>query len=121
MTESPTVRIAIAGAPGDWRSTLGEGAEVVSLPEGSLSEIDAVVIAPGAHDPFALARQALMEGVAVLYAAPFSLSHWQAGALSRLSAQSGVPLRFTEPFQHRPGFAFLQRLVAGGDALLQPS
>ena len=121
MTGSGPVRIAIAGNAGCWRSALDDGADVAPLPEDSLSRLDALVIGPGAADPYALARQALMQDVAVLYAAPFALSHWQAGALSRLSAGSGRILRLAEPFQHRPGFAFLRRLVAGREALLRPA
>jgi predicted dehydrogenase len=111
---------------------LGEGAEAdrwvrVFRPfariGGSIEKLAgaaALVIAPGAGDPFGRAKEALQAGVPVLYAAPFALSPWQANVLVELSRRQSALLRFAEPFQHQPGFAFLRRLLQGDEPFWRP-
>lgn len=103
-----------------WASALRDLAEVCPLPEQLPGAIDAVVLAPGVSDPFARAKEALVADIPVLYAAPFLLSPWQAGVLNELSRRQERLLRFAEPFQYRPGFAFLRRLLGGKEPFWRP-
>ena len=103
-----------------WASALREGADVLPLPQQLSGEIDALVLASGVSDPFARAKEALLAQVSVLYAAPFTLSPWQAAALNELSQRQGRLLRFVEPFRYRPGFAFLRRLLEGREPFWRP-
>jgi hypothetical protein len=100
-----------------WACVLSKQAVFVSEPEDGL---DAVFVGPGAVDPFARAREALQGGLAVLWAAPFPLSPWQAAALRDLALRERLLLRFAEPFRHRPGFAFLRRLLSGSEPFWRP-
>lgn len=102
-----------------WRSALGELADVKS-PQASLEDCDALALGPGADDPYRRAREALLAGVPVLYAASFQLSPWQAAALNALSRKSRCLLRVAEPFQHRAGFSFVQRLLSGEEPFWRP-
>ena len=116
-------RVAVLGEGEEaerWASALGDLAQVCPLPQQLTGQIDALVITRGAGDPFARAKEALQAEVAVLYAAPFLLSPWQAGALNDLSRRQGQLLRFAELFQYQPGFAFLRRLLEGGEPLWRP-
>jgi predicted dehydrogenase len=122
MTERDRPRVALLGRGEDverWTSALEPLACVRPLPE-DLAEVDALVITRGATDPFGRAREALLAGVAVLYAAPFLLSPWQAGVLRDTALRAGRPLRFFEPFRYRPGFAFLRRALEGNEPLWRP-
>ena len=123
MNEDRLLRVALLGhgsRAGRWASALLGRAEVSPLPELPSSSIDAVILAPGAIDPFARAREALLADVPVLYAAPFLLSPWQAGILDGLSRRQKRLLRFVEPFQYRRGFAFMQRLLEGREPFWRP-
>ena len=116
-------RVALLGQ-GDraerWACAFRDLAEVCSPPERLAGSVDALVLAPGAGDPFARAKEALLADIPVLYAAPFLLSPWQASALHELSKRQQRLLRFVEPFQYRPGFAFLRRLLAGREPFWRP-
>ncbi len=103
-----------------WAVAFRRVAQLCPLPEELPGGIDAVVLAPGVGDLFARAKEALQAGVAVLYAAPFLLSPWQAASLQELSRAQGALLRFTQPFQYRRGFAFLQRLLQGEEPFWRP-
>jgi predicted dehydrogenase len=117
------LRIALAG-DGDeartWASALREQADLLPLPDELPAGFDALVLAAGTHDPFALAKQALQAGLPVLYAAPFLLNPWQAARLSLLAGRQRRLLRFVEPFQHRQGFPFLHRLLQGREPFWRP-
>lgn len=118
----PRLRVALLGegpAAKQWAAALDGSAALRRDPYGC-SDVDAVVIGPDTLDPFARAKEALLDGCHVLYAAPFVLSPWQTGALEGLSARQERLLRFVEPFQYRTGFSFLRRLVRGSEALWQP-
>lgn len=123
MNDRCRLRVALLGE-GDqaapWTSALPGLAEVCPLPEHLPGAIDALVLAPGVSDPFARAKEALLADIPVLYAAPFLLSPWQAGVLNELSRRQERLLRFVEPFQYRPGFAFLRRLLAGNEPFWRP-
>ncbi len=115
------LRFALLGEghlAGRWASELGSLG--VSVQPELSEEVDALVLAPGVRDPFALARQGLRSRLPVLYAAPIPLSAGQAAFLAGLSAREGCLLRFAELFRHRPGFAFLQRVLGGSEPLWQP-
>lgn len=88
--------------------------------QSELAEADALVLAPGARDAFKLATQALRSRLPVLYAAPVPLSAGQAVFLAGLSVRQSCLLRFPELFRHRPGFAFLKRVLGGSEPLWQP-
>ncbi|OGO51286.1 MAG: hypothetical protein A2148_00335 [Chloroflexi bacterium RBG_16_68_14] len=103
-----------------WTSALRERADLRPLPQQLAGEIDALVLAPGVSDPFTRAKEALLARVSVLYAAPFTLNPWQAATLNELSRRQERLLRFVEPFQYRPGFAFLRRLLAGREPFWRP-
>ncbi len=103
-----------------WACALRERVALRPLPEQLPGEIDALVLAPGASDAFARAKEALLARVPVLYAAPFLLSPWQAGFLDGLSRRQRCLLRFVEPFQYRRGFAFLRRVLDGKEPLWRP-
>ena len=117
------LRIALAG-DGDearaWASVLRAHADLRPLPEELPDELDAVVLAAGTHDPFSRAKEALQAGLPVLYSAPFLLNPWQAARLSLLAGRQRRLLRFVEPFQHRLGFPFLQRLLQGREPFWRP-
>jgi len=122
MTDRDPPRVAVLGRGEDaerWASALGRVACLRPVPE-DLSEIEALVVARGAADPFGRAREALLAGLAVLYAAPFLLSPWQASVLRDTALRAGRPLRFFEPFRYRPGFAFLRRALEGNEPLWRP-
>jgi len=102
-----------------WRDALRPLADVVPLPE-TLGGIEALVLAPGAHDPFARASDALLADLPVLYAAPFALSPWHTARLSELSRARRLLLRFVEPFRYRQGFPFLRRLLQGQEPFWRP-
>ena len=116
MNKKRRLRVALVG-DGEraerWAAALRRLARVAPPPQELSEAVDALVIGPDAPDPFAQAKEALQAGVPVLYAAPFLLSPWQARSLHDLSSGQGPLLRFAEPFQHRPGFAFLRRLLEG--------
>lgn len=123
MNEQPRLRVAIVGnrdQTDGWASAFQGAAQICPSQEEPMSGIDAVVLAPGVSDPFGRAKDALKGGVAVLYAAPFLLSPWQAASLHELSRTQGALLRFTEPFQYRRGFTFLQRLLEGEEPFWRP-
>ncbi len=82
--------------------------------------VAAAVVVPSAHDPFSHAREALLAGIPVLYAAPFYLSPWQASVLDELSRNKGLILRFVEPFRYHRGYSFLQRLLEGREPFWRP-
>lgn len=121
MTDHRT-RVVLLGegaAAERWVRVLRPFARVCRSME-KLPGADALVIAPGATDPFARAKEALQDGVPVLYAAPFVLSPWQTNVLVEVSRRQGALLRFAEPFQHQPGFAFLKRLLQGDEPFWRP-
>ena len=114
-------RIAFLGAsqPAErWRAAF-EQAGVSFAPEAGAAEADAdaLVVAPGAQDPFSRAKGALAAGTPVLYATPFLVSPWQAALLDALSRRRACLLRIAEPFQHQGGFRFLRRLTRGREPL----
>lgn len=122
MTER-RLRIALIGEGDEsraWAAALRVHADIVPAPEELPGALDALVLAPGAHDPFARAKEALEAGVAVLYAAPFLLNPWQAARLSVLASRKRRLLRFVEPFQYRTGFPFLRRLLEGREPFWRP-
>ncbi len=123
MSDRSRLHVALLGE-GDqaerWASALRDRADVCPLPQQLPGEIDALVLAAGVSDPFARAKEALLAQVPVLYAAPFMLSPWQAAALDELSRRQERLLRFVEPFQYRPGFAFLRRLLQGREPFWRP-
>jgi hypothetical protein len=123
MSDRCRLRVALLGE-GDqaerWASALRDLAEVCPLREHLSGEVDALVLVPGVSDPFLRAKEALLADVPVLYAAPFLLSPWQAGVLNELSQLQERLLRFVEPFQYRPGFAFLRRLLVGREPFWRP-
>ena len=123
MNEERRLRIAVLGEgeqAARWACALRARADVCSPAERRLDAVDALILGPGASDPFARAKEALSAGIPVLYAAPFLLSPWQATALHELSRRQGLLLRFAEPFQYRPGFAFLRRLLEGEEPFWRP-
>jgi len=123
MTPSDRPRIAVLGRGEDlerWATAFEPTACVRPVPEEPAGQIDGLVIVRGATDPFGRAREALLAGLAVLYAAPFLLSPWQAGVLRDTALRAGRPLRFFEPFRRRPGFAFLRRALEGNEPLWRP-
>jgi predicted dehydrogenase len=117
------LRIAVIGEGAHaraWASALRARAHVVPPPQELPGGLDALLLAPGAHDPFARAKEALEAGLPVLYAAPFLLNPWQAARLSVLAARKRTLLRFIEPFQYRTGFPFLRRLLQGREPFWKP-
>ena len=122
MSDHKRLRVALLGAGEGaerWASALSDLPELRLLPELS-DEADALVLAPGASDPFARAQQALAANMPVLYGAPFLLSPWRAAVLHDVSRREGCLLRFPELFQDRPGFAFLRRTLAGSEPFWRP-
>ena len=123
MQTSTRQRIAVL-AEGEeavqWLAAAKQFADVRSLPKELPGAIDAVVVGPGAFDPFARTKEALLAGLHVLYAAPFLLSPWQANVLANLSRRQGRLLRFIEPFRYLPGFPFLSRLLRGDEPFWEP-
>lgn len=120
MSFKPTPRLRLLGegcAAERWACAL---APLAAVSRTTSDEAGAVVLAPGTADPFARAREALQAGLAVLWAAPFLLGPWQAASLRDLSLREGLLLRFVEPFRHRPGFAFLRRLLSGREPFWRP-
>ncbi len=118
MTHQRT-RIQVLGsgpAAEKWAAALSQTAAVSLVPEEA-SEIDALVVAPGATDAFGATKRALAAGRPVLFAASFSLSPWQAALLDALSRRTGAPLRIAEPFQHHGSLHFLQRLTRGSEPI----
>ena len=123
MTTRCRPRVAVLGRGEDarrWAAALDGLARVSPVPEELPGAIDALVLARGVSDPFARAKEALLAGVPVLYAAPFLLSPWQAGVLRDLGRRHELVLRFFEPFRYRPGFAFLRRALEGSEPLWRP-
>lgn len=121
MDASPTLRIALhgAGTPSErWRAALRALPSVAPVPAEDGAE--AIVLAPGTADPFTQAKEALLAGTPVLFAAPFLLSPHQTASLEELASRQRCLLRFFEPFRHRPGFTFLSRLLAGDDPFWRP-
>ncbi len=115
----PLVAVLGAGPQADaWASAVSTHARLVRSTDNSRP--DAVVVAPGTPDPFALAREALLDSVHVLYAAPFRLTPWQAGRLNEFSGRQKAILRFVEPFRHQKGFPFVQRLLGGREPFWRP-
>jgi predicted dehydrogenase len=122
MDREQRIRIGLTGDGADtgtWAAALEQFAIVEPEPDVS-SSLDAIAVCQGTPDPFARAKQALLAGQDVLYAAPFLLSPWQAALLERAAEAQGRVLRFVELFQHQPGFAFLQRLTRGDEAFSSP-
>lgn len=120
QNESVPLRVSVLGSgrrADGWRSALADSASLAYSIDAST---DAVVIAPGSHDPFSLTREALGAGAAVLFAAPFQLSPWQARSLERLSSREKRILRFVEPFRYQRAFPFLQRLLEGREPFWRP-
>ena len=112
------LRIALLGAgqPAErWAAALARSASVSRRYDAPPSEIDALVVAPGAGEAFAVVREALAAGVPVLYAAPFLFSPWQAAVLEALSRRQDCLLRIAEPFQYQGGYRFLGRLTRGSE------
>ncbi len=123
MDRHRRLRVALFGNGDEterWAAVLQSLAEIAPrrqrLPDG----IDALVLTRGADDSFALAREALLAGVPVLYAAPFLVGPWQAATLTQLGRRQGRLLRFAEPLRHRRGFAFLHRLLEGEEPFWRP-
>jgi predicted dehydrogenase len=115
-------RVVLAGEGAEaerWTRVLRPFARVCRS-MAKLAGADALILAPGASDPFGRAKEALQAGVPVLYAVPFALSPWQTNVLVALSRRQGAVLRFAEPFQHQPGFAFLRRLLQGDEPFWRP-
>ena len=114
----PVVLLGAATCPDSYAETISCRAQL----QASLDEpgVAAAVVAPSAHDPFSHAREALLAGIPVLFAAPFHLSPWQASVLEELSRHKGLILRFVEPFQYQTGYSFLQRLLEGREPFWRP-
>lgn len=122
MTASP-VRVALLGEGCEadrWAAALAPLAIVCRQPEALSETVDAVVLAPGAPDSFARAKEALGTGIPVLYAAPYQLGPGQAALLDALSRAESRFLRVFEPFQYHTGFTFLGRLLRGREPFWQP-
>ena len=114
------LHIAVLGAGPQaerWAAELGQEAAVSLAPDAPPGGVDALIVAPGAKDPFPRVREALSAGVPVLYAAPFLFSPWQAALLEALGRRQGCLLRVAEPFQYRGGFPLLLRLTRGREPL----
>ena len=123
MTERERPRVLLLGAgeeAGRWAAALGGYADVVRNHDADWRELEGLVIARGALDPFSRAKEALLAGRPVLYAVPFLLSPWQAGILAELSRTRGAMLHFVEPLREQPALAFLRRLFEGKEPLWQP-
>ena len=121
MTKEPHPVVAVIGAGPEadaWACAVSAYARI--LPSTDESRPDAVVVAPGAPDPFAVAREALLDSVHVLYAAPFRLTPWQAGRLNEASRRQKAILRYVEPFSHQKGVPFIQRLLEGREPFWRP-
>jgi predicted dehydrogenase len=117
----PRVLVLGEGAAAQrWAALLGQVARVRLQQEVAPAEADAVVLAPGAREPYRSARAALLSGAHVLSAAPFLLSPRQASDLDELSRALGRFLRYYEPYQYGRGFAFLKRLLRGREPLWRP-
>ncbi len=120
MSEKTRLRIALLGSgcrADEWSEALSRMARVQI---GDVGSADALVIAPGTHDPFGQTREALREGVSVLFAASFQLNPWQASILEELSRHERRLLRFVEPFRSQRGYPFLQRLLEGREPFWRP-
>ena len=116
------LRVALLGEGAQaerWASAV-RGLAQLRPPAELPGAIDAVIVAPGARNPFAQTKEMLTAGLPVLYTAPFLLSPWQAAGLNELSRREKRLLRFSEPFQYRTGFAFLRRLLAGEEPFWRP-
>lgn len=122
MDDQRTLNVALLGGEqaGAWAGAVRAHARLRPLPDELPGGIDALVLAPGTHDPFARAKEALSAGAHVLFATPFLLSPWQTGILNALSRRQGRILRFCEPFQYGRGFRFLRRLLAGQEPFWRP-
>ena len=73
MSKKAQPRVALLGSgqqADEWSEALSRVARVQT---DIVSPVDALVIAPGAHDPVGPVRDALREGVPVLFAASFQL------------------------------------------------
>lgn len=123
MSDRSRTRIAVVG-DGDQAAHWLQAAQSVAHARPTSGDLpkaaETLVVAPGTADPFGRTKEALLAGLHVLHVAPFCFSPWQAGALSELSRRQRRILRFMEPFQYRPGFSFLQRLLRGREPLWRP-
>lgn len=120
MNEKTQLRVALLGSghrADEWADALSG---MASVQAGNVGSADALVIAPGTHDPFLQTREALRDGVAVLFAASFQLTPWQVSALEELSRRERRLLRFVEPFRYQRGYPFLQRLLEGREPFWRP-
>lgn len=120
MNEKTQLRVALLGSghrADEWSEALSRMEHVRA---GSVGSADALVIAPGTHDPLLQAKEALRDGVAVLFAASFQLTPWQASLLEELSRRERRLLRFVEPFRYQKGYLFLQRLLEGREPFWRP-
>ena len=120
MSEQTQLRVALFGSgqrADEWSEAFSRTARVQASTVGST---EVLVVAPGTHDPFGQTRDALREGVSVLYATSFQLTPWQAIALEELSRRERRLLRFVEPFRYQRGYSFLQRLLEGREPFWRP-
>lgn len=123
MSDDRLLRVACLGSEAGherWARVLSGRAEAVPWPEQLPADIDAVILANGAADHLPQARAAIEAGIPLLSAGPFLLTPWQARALSDLAVRHHCLLRFAEPFRHRPGYAFLRRLLGGDEPFWRP-
>lgn len=122
MSTRSQLRISVLGRSEQakaWSAAVERVAQLYPQEE-PVEAAGALVIAPGAADPFARAKEALSAGVPVLHAAPFLLSPWQTSVLQQVSRRRQVLLSFSESFRYRPGFAFLRRALQGREPLWRP-
>ena len=119
MTTQDSLRIALYGAGPEAQRWAWALAEHASLDSGSLARANAVVLAPGALEPLSTAREALSEGLPVL---------WACGQLPQLQdmvrpASYGCQealLSVYEPFLHTGGFGLLRRFLRGPEPFWRP-
>lgn len=120
MSEKTQLRVALFGSgqrADEWAEAFSRAARVQA---GTVGSADALVVAPGTHDPFGQTREALRAGVSVLFAASFQLTPWQASSLEELSRRERRLLRFVEPFRYQRGYSFLRRLLEGREPFWRP-
>ncbi len=117
-----SLRIALFGSGPEtqrWAWALAEHASLASLDSRSFARADAVVLATGAQEPLSKAREAVSQGLPVLWACG-QLPH--PGELAQLgsSGQEEAFVRIYEAFLHQGGFGLLQRFLRGPEPFWRP-
>jgi len=114
---SPRIALFGSGAQAQrWAWAIAEHASLVSGPH---LPADAVVLAPGAQEPLSTAREALLNGIPVLWACNIA-PYLEAVPGLLLSCSRRATLSILEPFQYLGGFQLLRRLLSGPEPFWQP-